>query len=159
MAVAVFHHIGTEGEYTNTLKQILAYEGVITFDGAYKSVWQYREELAHRKPILFVQGDTVGTEGVCHWWQIMDMVYRLGFELGWHGRSHRKLTELDAGEIYRELRPDTPLWPSEYKYYAYPHGEFDQKAIDAVRAAGYEKGFSTTQGEDGNDFAIPRVYI
>lgn len=159
MGIAVFHRIGNEANFVNPIEQILAYDGIITFDGAYESVYHHRKELASRKPILFIQGDTVGTDGVCKWWQIMELVYRWGFQLGWHGHSHRKLTELNAGEVYKEIRPDGPLWPSEYKYYAYPHGDWDNKVAAIVRQAGYEKAYSTTQGEEGNDFAIIREYL
>lgn len=162
MAVAVFHKIAdkpSEDKIAHTLEQILGFDGQITFDGAYKSVWKHRKVLKNREPILFVQGDTVGKAGVCHWWQIMELVYRHGFKLGWHGHSHRKLTDLSLGEVYMEIRPDGPLWPSEYRYYAYPHGDWNNAVAELVEAAGYENAFSTTQGEEGNDFAIPRIYL
>lgn len=161
MKAAIFHRIGepSEDHMVNSLEQILKFPGEITFDGAYKSVWKYRKVLKNKQPILFVQGDTVGKAGVCYWWQIMELVYRYGFKLGWHGHSHRRLTELNLGEAYKEIRSDGPLWPSEYRYYAYPHGDWSPETALLVQQAGYEKAFSTTQGEEGNDFAIPRVYI
>lgn len=153
MAVAVFHKIGTEGEYTNTIEQILAYDGQITFDGVYTSVFDYRHRLAKRKPILFVSGNEIGRDGFCSNIQLTHLK-ELGFELGWHGWSHRRLTELSDKEVRAELR----TWP-DIKYYAYPHGDWDARVAKIVKDMGYQKAYSTTQGEEGNDFAIPRVYL
>lgn len=154
MGVAVFHRIGDEGEYTNPIQQILDYEGIITFDGAYKSVYEYRFELGPKNPILFVQADTVGTPGVCTWEEIGELA-RLGFTLGWHGRSHRKLPDLPDHAVIRELTPSGP----EFKLYAYPHGNWDARVAKIVKDMGYLRAYSTTQGEDGNDYAIIREYL
>lgn len=155
--VGVFHRIGkpTGDHYTHSLEQILAFEGVITFDGAYKSVWEDRVELAPRQPILFVQGETVGTPGVCNQEQI-DELAGLGFVMGWHGWTHRRLPELPDHAVIRELTsPD----PNFYKLYAYPHGDWDGRVAQLVKEMGYLRAYSTTQGEGDNNYAIPRVYI
>lgn len=158
MKTAVFHKIGepTEDKFTHSIEQILAFDGQITFDGAYKSVYWEREKLAPLKPILFVQGNTVNdffnTE-VCDWRELYEMK-EMGFILGWHGWTHRKLTELTEVDIYHEL--DNPLGTT---LYAYPHGEWDWKAAAFVEEMDYIKAYSTTQGEEGNDFAIPRIYV
>lgn len=155
---AVFHKIGepTEDKMTHSIEQILNYNGQITFDGAYRSVYEHRHKLAPKKPILFVQGDTVNdfyNLEVCHWRELYELK-ELGFVLGWHGWTHRKLTDLTESDIYHEL--DNPLGTD---LYAYPHGEFDVIAIAFVEEMDYTKAYSTTQGEEGNDFAIPREYL
>jgi hypothetical protein len=153
--VAVFHRIGepTEDKFTHSLKQILDYGGEVTFDGAYTSLYEHRQELAKLKPILFVQGGTVGKEGICTWeqiWQLED----LGFVLGWHGWSHDRLTELSEEQIRKELQSSFST-----KLYAYPHGDYSELAISVIKDCGYEKAYSTTQGEKDNDFAIFREYL
>lgn len=153
-AVAVFHKIGTEGEYTNTIEEILNFDGVITFDGAYKSVYEHREVLGKREPILFIQYDTIDTEGVCTLDEISELE-DCGFVIGWHGRTHRRLTELPDHAVINELSHNLP----NIKLYAYPHGDWDGRVAKLVKDMGYLRAYSTTQGEDGNDFAIPRVYI
>lgn len=151
--IAVFHKIGESGDYTNTIEQILAYEGIITFDGAYTSLWEHREKLAEKEPILFVQANTLGTEGVMTWEQVRELGVK-GFILGWHGRTHRRLTELPDHIVTREL---TPAFP-EFKLYAYPHGDFDERTKQLVRDMGYLRAYSTTQGND-DPFSLHREYI
>lgn len=155
MVVAVFHKIGepTPDHFTHSIEQILAFEGVLTFDGAYLSVFEHREALAPRKPLLFVLASTVGSDDVMGWSQIAELK-KLGFIIGWHGVSHRRLTEMGDAAVYKELENGRG-----YKLYAYPHGDWDQRVADIVKSMGYEKAYSTTQGEEGNAYAIPRVYI
>ena len=154
--VAVFHRIGepTPDKFTHSLEQILGFDGVITFDGAYDSIYAHRFELAPKAPIMFVQADTVDTEGVMSWDELEEL-YHLGFVAGWHGRTHRKLTELPDHVVIREL---TPVHP-DVKLYAYPHGDWDERVAQIVKGMGYLRAYSTTQGEEGNDYAIPRIYL
>lgn len=155
MGVAVFHHISDEKkDFHNTIEEILAFDGVITFDGAYRSVYVHRQALKDREPILFIQGNTVGTEGVCSQKEIAELV-DMGFVLGWHGWTHRRLTELPDHVVINELNPPT----DSYKLYAYPHGEWDDRVAKLVKEMGYFRAYSTTQGVEGNDFAIPREYL
>lgn len=153
--VGVFHKIGepSEDHMVNSLEQILGFNGQITFDGAYLSVWEHRDELAQKEPVLFIQGDTVGYDDVCSWRQIEELL-AIGFIAGWHGWTHRRLTELPDHVVVRELTAT-----SNYKLYAYPHGDWDERVAKLVKDMGYLRAYSTTQGEEGNDFAIPRTYI
>lgn len=154
--VGVFHRIGTPepGNFTNSIEQILAFPGLITFDGVYTSVFDNRLALKDKKAILFVSGDQIGREGFCNKEQLLELE-RLGHILAWHGWSHRKLTELSENDIRSELsRPD---WVKPF--YAYPHGDFDKRSIDILKKLGYRQAYSTTQGENGNEFAIYRHYI
>lgn len=154
--MVVFHHIGkpSEDKMTHSIKQILDCKDTISFDGAYECVWAHREQLKDREPILFVQGQTVGTKGVCTPEQIRELANDYGFVLGWHGWSHRKLTELPDHVIVKELTA-----PREYsKLYAYPHGEFDERVKKIVKDMGFVRAYSTTQG-DGSDYAIIREYL
>lgn len=153
--VAVFHHISDEKkDFHNSLEQILAFDGVITFDGVYTSVFDHRNYLWGKSPILFITGNQIGRDGYCNKEQLLQLK-SLGFRLGWHGWSHTKLTELDKDAIASELW--RPKWIENI--YAYPHGDYDLQTQTIVEDMGYKKAYSTTQGEEGNDFAIPRVYI
>lgn len=158
MDVAVFHKIGepNEDHTVNSLEQILGFKGEITFDGAYRSIWEHREILGKREPILFVQEDTVrlGNPDVLTWEEILAL-RPYGFILGWHGKSHRRLTELPDHVIIKELTAP-PLFG---KLYAYPHGDWSEHTAELVKQMGYLRAYSTTQGEGGNDFAIPRRYL
>lgn len=153
--VAVFHHIGepTEDKFTRSLEQILAYQGLITFDGAYKEVYEHRQVLGAREPIMFIQWDTIGTDGVCTLDEIAELK-KAGFTIGWHGHTHRRLTELTDDEIRQEIHSE--LGPM--LAYAYPHGDFDERAKRLIEEAGYLYAYSTTQGDD-SDYARRREYI
>ena len=154
--VGVFHRIGVYSpqDFTNPIEQILAFEGTVTFDGIYVSVFEHRGQLAKRKPLLFISGDQIGREGFCNKEQLLELK-ALGFTLGWHGWSHRRLNEIDDEQKRLELR--RPDWVEPM--YAYPHGDFDDRSIMALKAYGYERAYSTTQGESDNEYAIIRQYI
>lgn len=153
MPVAVFHRIGTEGEFTDTIEDILAFEGEVTFDGVYTSVFDHRHLLAKKQPILFITGNQIGREGYCNREQLEELK-ALGFTLGWHGWSHNKLTELSEDKILAELHK--PDWISNI--YAYPHGDFNDTAKDWLKKLLYTKAYSTTQGDD-DVFSIRRTYL
>lgn len=155
MQVAVFHRIGVPNpqEFTNSIQQIMDYDGLVTFDGVYVSVFEHRGTLAKKKPILFISGDQIGREGFCNKEQLLEL-RKLGFTLGWHGWSHRRFNELSDDEKRLELRKPDWIEP----VYAYPHGDFDDRSKHVLKAYGYFKAYSTTQG-DGDDFAVIRHYI
>ena len=157
--VACFHHIGepTEDKFTHSIEQILAYEGQITFDGAYESVWAHREALKDKDIIIFLQGLTLGMEGVMNFHRVSILGRDYGFHIGWHGWTHRRLTDLPDHAVIAELTPPTE-W-NIIPLYAYPHGDFDERTKDIVKSMGYKQAYSTTQGEEGNEFAIPRMYV
>lgn len=157
--VAVFHKVGepSEDHIVNSLEQILNFDGQVTFDGAYESVYKHREILRDRDVIIFIQADTLGKSGVMNFSQVSELCIRYGFHLGWHGWSHRKLTELPDYAVIAELSP-----PAEWNVlplYAYPHGDWDERTASLVKQMGFLRAYSTTQGEEGNDFAIPRIYV
>ena len=153
--VAVFHRIGepTPDLFTHSIKQIRSYEGKVSFDGVYSSVYDHIEELP-KQCLLFVSGDMIGTEGFCTQSQLEELRAH-GHMLAWHGWSHRKLTELSEDEIRLELTRPEGILP----YYAYPHGEFNDQAIHILQDMGYRFAYSTTQGIIHNPYAIPRHYI
>lgn len=153
MQVGVFHHIGepTSDKFTHSIEQILAFDGLITFDGVYESVFAHRTVLGRRHPIAFVTGNQIGREGFCNKEQLLEL-RRWGFRLGWHGWSHDKLTETRAA--FEEIqRPD---WIEPY--YAYPHGDFDAFTTSLLGNNGYINAYSTTQGDD-KPFSLRREYV
>lgn len=156
MGVAVFHHIGepTPDRFTHSIEQILDFEGQITFDGIYTSVFEHRHQLRNKKAILFVSGDQIGREGYCNKEQLLEL-QRYGHTLAWHGWSHRRVNELSNEEMVADLmKPDwiEPL-------YAYPHGDYDARSCQALKELGFDKAYSTIQGDPNNEYAIPRLYI
>lgn len=148
--VAVFHHISDEKkDFHNSIEQILAFDGQITFDGIYNSVWEYREALRNKGAILFVSANSE-----LDYNKIFELWTKYGFQVGWHTATHPDLTKLTDNEVRAEIGSDFAT-----DLFAYPFGEYDCRVIELVKEAGYKKAYSTTQGEEGNDFAIPRVYL
>lgn len=158
MAVAVFHRIGTPdpGTFTNSLDQIRSWPGEKTFDGIYTSVWDHRDDIANLDGVwLFPAGDTIGKEGFINHHQLLTLVHDYGCKLGWHTWSHPDMRTLTDDQVRYEL--DAPDWCPRDAF-AYPYGDFDQRCIELVKEAGFEKAYSTTQGNGGN-FSIYRAYI
>ena len=146
-----------------TLKQILECTEPLSFDGVYASVYEHRDALKHRLPILFVVGGKVGEdnlfddgrafEDVFLTWKELEEMQDLGFELGWHTWTHPDLTKLPYDKIVEEVTPPFPM-----RYFAYPHGLYNDDVVRAVKEAGFEDAWSVTQGT-GEQFKRKRRYL
>lgn len=166
------HNIGniSHSNYHNR-QQILDCHDPIGFDGIYKNVYENRDVLKGKKGILFVVGNCVGKDNTfdlayvpklekyCDWNEIMDLVLNTDFELGWHTWSHPDLTKLSIAEAKKEITPPFPM-----DYFAYPYGLYNDTLISLVKAAGFKKAFSVTQGttnifDPNYDYKIYRNYI
>jgi peptidoglycan/xylan/chitin deacetylase (PgdA/CDA1 family) len=70
-----------------------------------------------------------------------------GFEIGFHTRRHHRLTQLDGGDLERELTDGRAeleaLAGAPLHTLAYPHGRADARVAGAAREAGYRIGFTT----------------
>jgi peptidoglycan/xylan/chitin deacetylase (PgdA/CDA1 family) len=137
---------------------------VVTFDDGYRSVL----ELA--KPVLdelglpgtvFVptaypdRSEPMAWPGIREWlgtefeheltsltWSELGALARDGWEIGSHTRTHPHLSELDDGELGRELagsRADCArALDIHCRSLAYPYGDHDERVVAAARRAGYE---------------------
>jgi len=162
MRVAVFHRIGEPNReaFTNSIEQIKNYDGLVTFDGIYDSVWDHREEIGEiargeHGVWLFFAGDTLDTEGFITKQQLLTLADEYDCLIAWHTWSHPDLTKLSDDEVRREL--DAPPWVPRTSF-AYPHGEFNDRVINLVKEAGYGEAYSTTQGND-NPYSLHREYL
>lgn len=168
----LLHNIGprTHSNY-NTLEEIMSVNEDISFDGIYLNVYEHREHLLKWKKrtgkqiYLFAQLYNMGMdnsmdegapklEKMCSMEQINALVEYLDCELGYHSWHHINLTTLSAERIEEEIYP-----PFKTKWFAYPHGDVDQKVIDVVKKTGYyEDAWSVTQG-NGDRFQRKRRYL
>ena len=145
---------------------------VVTFDDAYRSVLEMALPILARLGLpgtVFAPTDFVGSgrpmswPGVDRWtpgphahelvplsWEELDELARAGWEIGAHGRSHRRLSTLDDAEREEELRGSRERLEERLgrpcRSMAYPFGDHDARVVEAVRAAGYEAAFA---GPDG----------
>lgn len=155
MRVGVFHRIGESNRetFTNSIEQILGFEGLLTFDGVYESVFEHRLALKDKRPVLFISGTQIGRDGFCNKEQLLELEY-LGFSLGWHGWTHDRLTNMNELQILSELhKPNWIGW-----LYAYPHGDFNEQSKSLIKSMGYVNAYSTTQGSD-DFYSLRREYI
>lgn len=153
----VCHKIGEPNRetFTNSIEQILAYDGEITFDGVYGSVWEHREQLKDKDIILFYTGDP-RVSGTLSKKDTIALAHYLNAEVGWHTWLHHDLTKLSDEELRVELTSDLDLAPMQSL--AYPFGNYDDRVVQFAKEAGFKRGFSTTQG-DGGLFSIKREYL
>jgi len=160
----LLHNIGElSNRNYNSRGEILAANGVLTFDGVYRNVWENRDILQGRTVILFVMGDHVGKdnsfdrkmplEKMASWDEIVDLC-RMGCRLGWHTWSHRDLRKLNDEELTKEV---TPPWPMDY--FAYPYGRFDERVENAVRTAGFKNAYCAGKYGNGGQYQLRRRYL
>ena len=148
------HNIGTE-EHSNyhTREQILACEEPIGFDGVYRNVYENQDVLQNKSGIMFVMGNFMGKdnefdleyvpklEQYCTLSEVKQLCALYDFQIGWHTWSHRDLTNLSDREIIQEITAPFPT-----KLLRYPHGNYNDRVVELVKQAGYEKAYSVTQG-------------
>ncbi|WP_326598106.1 polysaccharide deacetylase family protein [Streptomyces sp. NBC_01803] len=86
-----------------------------------------------------------------------------GMEIGSHGLLHQSLPGLDADALEREIARSRELLAEitggPVRGFCYPYGAVDQRAIDAVRAAGYAYACAVDPGRLTGQFALPRVHV
>jgi peptidoglycan/xylan/chitin deacetylase (PgdA/CDA1 family) len=86
-----------------------------------------------------------------------------GHEVGSHTLHHVHLRGADPAVLAEEIAGSRTVLEdvlqAEVPGFAYPWGEFDQAAADAVRAAGYDHACVTGDYLPGDRFTIPRFYV
>lgn len=160
----LLHNIGPRvNSNYNDLREILACNEPLSFDGIYHNVFDHREALRGKDVTLFVMGDYMGKDNsfdkgmplefYCDWNEVVELCRVLGAKLGWHTWSHRNLCELPDAEVRKELTPPFPM-----KYLAYPYGNVDTRVARIAQEMGYEAAWSVTQG-DNSKFQRRRRYL
>jgi peptidoglycan/xylan/chitin deacetylase (PgdA/CDA1 family) len=161
----ILHNIGPHKHNSNynTIEEILAHDGPISFDGVYRSVYKYRQALKGKDITLFVTGYYVGKDNAfdegqpleefCNWNEIMEIVKVTGAKIGWHTWNHLDLTKWPRELIREQVTPPIPM-----DYFAYPYGKFNDMVIEEVKRAGFKKAYSVTEG-DGSDYKLKRKYL
>jgi peptidoglycan/xylan/chitin deacetylase (PgdA/CDA1 family) len=81
-----------------------------------------------------------------------------GIEIGSHGATHRALTRLSDEELSRELVGSREalerLIGAPVTSFCYPFGDFDDRVVEAVRAAGY-RAATVIRGGISKDLSDP----
>ncbi|WP_314223155.1 polysaccharide deacetylase family protein [Streptomyces zaehneri] len=107
------------------------------------------DPLGPRKPLLTA-------DGICR------AAYE-GVEIGSHGLTHVDLTKADDLTLKTETAESraalTALLGTEIDGFCYPYGTIDQRAMDAVREAGYGYACAIDPGSLNGLHALPRLHI
>ncbi|MET8976274.1 polysaccharide deacetylase family protein [Streptomyces sp. NPDC004539] len=86
-----------------------------------------------------------------------------GVEIGSHGLTHVDLTQADDETLSAETAQSRErlqeLLKSEVTGFCYPYGTIDERAVAAVRAAGYGYACAIDPGALNGVHALPRVHI
>ena len=113
--------------------------------------WSHDEQLRGRKILTVEEARSLREHGV---------------ELGAHSRSHRELPGLDDAELVEEItssrRKLERILGEPISSFAYPYGCFDERVVDAVRAAGFASACTVARRParlDDDPLLLPRVEI
>jgi len=93
-------------------------------------------------------------------------LHAFGVEIGSHSVDHPRLTQLNDRQIFRQIY-DSKNWleeiiSDEVMAFAYPHGDYNRKVVDAVKKSGYLCAvtcLAKAANHAPNPFEIPRKYI
>jgi peptidoglycan/xylan/chitin deacetylase (PgdA/CDA1 family) len=143
---------------------------VLTFDDGYRGVKERALPALQTRGFgatVFVVADRTG--GVNDWdgetlgepLLTADEIRELhgaGIEIGSHGATHRALTRLDDADLAREVAGSREtlerLTGAPVTSFCYPYGDFDNRVVEAVRAAGY-RAATVIRGGISKDLSDP----
>jgi peptidoglycan/xylan/chitin deacetylase (PgdA/CDA1 family) len=165
------HESGTVGTSISSLNDRDSI--AVTFDdgwqGFYSTAFPILNKFDFKATVFIVAGYVGKTSG---WdyrkkahlnWQEITELAQEGIEIGSHSVNHLDLRRLDKEKLAYEISGSKKMLEDKLglpvKYFSYPFGRFNQRVIEAVKDAGYEKAFALSTG--GSDYAIPRraVYL
>jgi peptidoglycan/xylan/chitin deacetylase (PgdA/CDA1 family) len=143
---------------------------VLSFDDGYRGVFERALPglLSHGfSATVFIVADKIG--GVNDWdaetpgepLLAADEIRELHgaeIEIGSHGATHRALTRLDDADLAREVAGSREtlerLTGAPVTSFCYPYGDFDDRVVEAVRAAGY-RAATVIRGGISRDLSDP----
>jgi len=147
---------------------------LLTIDDGYKSVIHAVKILKKYKiiPIIFLMSDPLdankselGRGGPFLNDEDIKNLHSEGFEFGSHSSTHQNLGKKKGKYLISEIL-DSKIklekkYGFEFPYFAFPRGQYSQKAIELVKKSGYKMAFTMNDGDVLSDsmFEIPRIGI
>ncbi|MDQ3706188.1 MAG: polysaccharide deacetylase family protein [Chloroflexota bacterium] len=99
-------------------------------------------------------------------WEQIERLQREGVEIGAHTATHGFLTQYSPAALAHELTAPRKLLEERLgipvRAFAYPQGDYDDRVVQAVRAAGYATATTVDQGRavPGSDpLRLPRLLV
>ncbi len=153
---------------------------VLTFDDGYRNFYEYAFPILKRyrfPATVYLLSGLIGQKA--EWFaadgrpcpplldrqEILTLAQE-GVEFGSHGISHIKLAEADdqrlREEVFKSKKDLEELLGRPVRHFCYPYGNYDLRAIAAVREAGYLSAVTCIRGAalKGEDpFQLPRKAI
>lgn len=142
---------------------------VITLDDGYRDSYTAAFPILRKynlKAVDFVITGVVGAPLYLTWDQISEMANSGVFTFGSHTVHHSALTYLTRGSVAKEVSESKQDLNTHLgriiNWFAYPYGNVNAQAAEAVKEAGYIGAFGTNRGTyESTDhlFTLPRVRI
>ena len=174
LGLTEWHHLVHSGQTVPSKAVIL------TFDDGYRDNWELAAPLLARygaKATVFMVAEGIGRKNS---WESVDSRrdaelmngedlrdwIRQGFEVGSHGMSHARVTELSEEKLRYELVESKKTLEDivgvEVPFFCYPHGNFDEVAKSAIQEAGYLGAVAIVEGTRWDQidwYALPRLRV
>lgn len=132
---------------------------IITFDDGYEDIYSSKKMFKNMgiKPCVFLIGNYMHPEQsklgasrkMLSKYQIKKLMAD-GWEIGCHSANHPKLSQLSTQQMKQEIVDVKKTMEKDLgrpiEYFAYPHGDYNQKVLQIVKSAGYKMGFTVDSG-------------
>ena len=152
----------------------------LTFDDGYQDFYDNAHPMLKKygyPSTVFLVSDLVGKENLwdyenlgigkrlLDWDRIVELKDN-GIIFGSHTKSHPFLSKLSLKELEDEIKGSKLFLEERFKepveFFCYPYGDYDDRALDAVKQAGYLGAITSKRGlvhKGDNPFEIRRSFI
>jgi peptidoglycan/xylan/chitin deacetylase (PgdA/CDA1 family) len=171
--IVALHEIISFINGTNSNKKLVS----ITFDDGYQDFYNNAFPVlrTYKFPsTVFLVSDLVGKENLwnsqgkerlLHWDSILEMK-DAGVVFGSHSKTHPFLSKLSGKELEDEIRGSKLFLEEKLKkpvdFFCYPNGDYDNRVLETVAAAGYRGAVTTKRGlihRNDSPFEMRRSFI
>ena len=143
---------------------------ILTFDDGNRDNYENAFPLLQKyvfRATFFLVTDFIdeGRPAYLTWAQVKEM-HQAGMEFGAHSRNHPDLRDKPTDYlVWQSLGPRETIQYNlgeEPRFYSYPSGAYDEKAIAVIHSAGYWAGLTTHQGATHSSqrlFELKRIRV